>query len=186
VIQCLQQPGRARAFTLIEIMVVVILIGLLSGAAMLSFAGPLRARRAHQAVEELAAFDAAARQAARNFGRDVEIVFELSARRSELVRRELTPEPRETFRVSLPADVHVEQVRAAQETSSSGDVAIRCPPRGLSRSYAVRVIGPQFDQWLLFAGLSGQVSLVTDESRIESILRNSAGGANDAARRNAD
>jgi prepilin-type N-terminal cleavage/methylation domain-containing protein len=171
-----------RAFTLIEMMVVVILIGLLSGAAMLSFTKPLRARRARQAVEELASFDGSARQAARNFGRDVEIVFELSADRTELSRRELTPEPRETFRASLPTGFHVEHVRTAEQTASTGDVVIRCSPRGLSRSYAVRVVGPEFDQWLLVAGLSGQVSVVSDESKVESIL---AGGAG-AARRDAD
>jgi len=183
VIRCGQHP--IRAFTLIEIMVVVVLIGLLSGAAMLSFARPLRARRARQAVEELVSFDTASRQAARNFGRDVEIVFELSADRTELSRRELTSEPRETFRASLPGGFHVEQVRSAKQTASSGDVAIRCSPRGLSRSYAVRVVGPEFDQWLLVAGLSGQVSVVSNETKVESILAGIAGAAG-AARRDAD
>jgi hypothetical protein len=40
----------------------------------------------------------------------------------------------------------------------------------MSRSYAVRLRGPDFDQWVLFAGLTGDMTEVRDESTIATLL----------------
>jgi general secretion pathway protein H len=163
---------RPRAFTLIEVLCVVLLIGLLSGAAVIAFDRPLRAARARQIVEEIAAFDAAARAAARRSGRDVEMVIDPLER--TIVRDE-------SARLELPAGLEIEQVRTADGSAPGSRVVIRCSPHGISRGYAIHLRSGDFDRWLLVAGLSGQVTMLNDESQVDSILS----GAR-AARRDAD
>src|SRR5215471_6908216 len=61
--------ARPTAFTLIEIMLAVLIVGLLASAAALSFRQPIRAARAQDAVELIRSFDAGAREVARRFAK---------------------------------------------------------------------------------------------------------------------
>lgn len=155
-------------FTLIEMMAVLLLLSLLAGAAVVGFAAPLRAARARQAVEQVGASDASARQAARRSGRDVELIIDLSEQ--QLIRRESREDTRGTLRTSLPAGFRIDQIRTGERVVSAGTISIRCSPQGLSRTYALRLVGPEFDQWLLVAGLSGQMKALNDESLVASIF----------------
>jgi prepilin-type N-terminal cleavage/methylation domain-containing protein len=166
-----------RAFTLIEVMLVVLLVVILAGAAAMSFARPLRAARAREAIEQIRAFDAAARQVARRSGREVEIV--LDAYRQELVRRE---QGRDVSQVRLPNGLRIDQVRTSGDAREGLDLSLSVSPHGWSRSYAMRLVGLEFDGWLLVAGMSGQVTVIEDESRVLDILTR----ADAAARRDAD
>jgi prepilin-type N-terminal cleavage/methylation domain-containing protein len=167
--------SHRRAFTLIEMTAVILLLGLLTGGVLLSFAAPLDAIRMRQAIEQICAFDSSARQAARRAGREIEMVLDLSDQ--QLIRRELRDDQRrQTARVSLPVGTRVQEVRGAARSFSSGSVVIRISPLGISRSFALRLAGPQGDRWLMVAGLSGQIVLIDDEERIESILAQASRG----------
>src|SRR5438105_1542102 len=76
---------RRRAFTLIETMLVILLMALLASAVTLSFARPLRAARAQDAIEMVRSFDGMCRQVARRFGQPVTLTYDLSEGR--IVRR---------------------------------------------------------------------------------------------------
>ncbi len=167
-------------FTLIETICIVLLMGLLAGAAMLSFARPLRAARANDVVQQLIAFDAGARQLAKRSGRDVEIIIDLFEQ--QLTRREASDDAATSARLALPAALRIEQVRSTDAKTSDERVVIRCSPMGISRSYAVRLVGPGIDRWLFVAGLSGQVTFVNDESQIKTMFQSIAPGS----RRDAD
>jgi type II secretory pathway pseudopilin PulG len=153
-------------------------MGLLAGAAAMSFAAPLRRARQRQAVEQIYAFDASARVAARRSGRAAEIVIDAYEQR--LKRRE---DDRVVASAgALPGDLRIEQVLVNDEGESQSLVTILVSSHGTSRTYAVRVVGEGFDRWLLFAGLSGQVTVFNDESQVEQVLSAASG----AARRDVD
>ena len=160
-----------RAFTLIEMMLVVLLIGALAGAAAMSFVRPLRA-----AIEQIRAFDATARQVARRSGREVEIVIDPYYR--QLVRRE---EGRDISIFRLPDGLRIKQVRTSGNARQGSELTLAISPHGWSRSYALRLVGHEFDRWLLVAGMSGQVTVIEDESHVQDILSRTS-----TARRDAD
>jgi len=156
---------RRRGFTLIEMMAVVIIMALLATAAALSFARPMRVARGRDAVDQVRSLDASARQFARRFGRPIEIVFDLS--NGTLARRE---RDEIAFQTSLSHGCRIDEVRASGQSFSLGEASIECAGSGMSRTYAVHLVGPELDQWLVFAGLSGQVTQVNDVSQVEDIL----------------
>ena len=164
-----------RAFTLIEVMLVVLLIGLLAGAAAMSFARPLRAARAREAIAQVSAFDAAARQVARRSGGAVQIVIDAYEQR--FVRRE---QGRDVSSYRLPDGLRIEQVRTGNDERDTSQRTVNVSAHGWSRTYAVRVVGPDLDRWLLVAGLSGQVSVIEDESTVDDILTRAGAAGRDA------
>jgi prepilin-type N-terminal cleavage/methylation domain-containing protein len=158
-----------RAFTLIEMIAVVVILGVMAGAAAWSFRSSIESASARDVIEQIRFLDSTARQRAMRIGRPVEIVFDVSE--SALVRRE-GKRSEESLRTTLPRGYRIEQVNVSGRGMFDGEAAIVCSARGQSASYALRVVGPQMDQWLLFAGMSGQVSFIDgkNESTVLDIL----------------
>src|SRR2546423_10361376 len=67
-----------HAFTLIELMLAVVLLALLTGAAALSFVKPIHAARNREAIALVKRADAMAREAAQRSGRSVRLQFDVS------------------------------------------------------------------------------------------------------------
>jgi prepilin-type N-terminal cleavage/methylation domain-containing protein len=161
-------PARGpRAFTLIELMLAVLLLALLASAAALSFSQPIRAARLHDAIEQLRAFDATARQAAVSSGHSVRLAFDLGA--GTLARRD---EGGRTlrFQSTLPPGFRVDELRIGGHTASSGQALLDISPLGASRTYALHLRGPSTDQWLLIAGMSGQMAIISNELALDTIF----------------
>ena len=155
-----------RAFTLIEVMVVVLMMGLLAGAAALTLNKPLREARALDAITTVRSFDETARTVARRLGRPATLRFDFTA--NVLQRFE---DNRLTQQIQLPFGFRVSQVRTAARRASEGDAQILCSPLGITRTYAVRIQGSgDFNTWLLVSGLSGEVTPITDESKLDAIF----------------
>ena len=157
---------RHRAFTLIEMIVVIVLIGLLSAAVVMSFARPVRQVRARDAVEMVRALDESMRAQARRSGQTAQIVIDLSAR--TLARRDGAGNV--AFEAALPNGIEIDRFRNGDEDLSSAEAVVSCSPLGLTRTYAVHLAGPGLDQWLMFAGLSGDATLIQDEATLDSIF----------------
>ncbi len=150
----------SSGFTLIELMIAVVLLALLTGMAALSFVRPIRAARAHQTIEMIRRCDAMARQEAERFGRPVLLDFDLSA-------QTLT---RDSIVSKIPASDAIRELRTSEASVYDGEYSLRVSPLGLSRTYALHLVGPDSDQWLLIAGLSGETT-TTNETRVEQLLR---------------
>jgi prepilin-type N-terminal cleavage/methylation domain-containing protein len=159
------------AFTLIELMLAVLLLALLTSAAALSFSQPIRAARSHDAIEQLRSFDATARQAAVSSGGAVRLAFDLGA--GTLVRRDDRGRQLR-FQSTLPSGFRVDQVRIGDHKTSSGQALVDVSPLGASRTYALHLRGPSTDQWLLVAGMSGQMTIVSNESTLDAIFAQTA------------
>jgi prepilin-type N-terminal cleavage/methylation domain-containing protein len=161
---------RNSAFTLVEVMAVVLILALLAGAAAWSFARPLTRARTSEAIDLITSFDASSRLAARRFGRGVDMQFELSDQ--ALIRRE---GGQVTYRVNLPPGFAIEQIRTAGRVRDAGEVTVECSRMALSPSYALKLIGPGgLERWLVVAGLSGQVTAARDDADVDAILNLSA------------
>jgi prepilin-type N-terminal cleavage/methylation domain-containing protein len=156
-----------RGFTLIEISVVIVLIGLLTAAVVMSFARPVEKVRAKDAVEMLRSLDESVRTQARRSGATAQLVIDLSAR--TLARRDAAGKV--VFEAALPSGFEIDRFRSSLEDLSSAEAVVSCSALGLTRTYAVHVTGPGLDEWLVFAGLSGEASIIKDEATLDSIFR---------------
>lgn len=171
----------SRAFTLIELLAVIVLLGIISTAAALTFRSSLQSASSTEAVAQFKYLDSTSRQRAQRFNQPVELIFDTS--NGTISRREGSKRNDESFTASLPRGFSIDAINVAGNSIFNGEASITCSPTGLTPSYAIHLIGPNFDQWLLFAGLSGQVTLVKDEETIQDILaatRRSAQSGRDA------
>src|SRR5688572_9144638 len=160
-----------RAFTLVETLLAVVILGLLVGLAAWSFAGPLRRARMDQAVEQIRFLDGSTRQLARDSGKSFRI--SIDADRATLGRVGSLH--------GLPSGVRIERVRTASgERGGGGVVEVEVSRLGLSESYAVLFAGAKWRRWVFVSGLSGEVSVVSDDAQVEDIFSRTS------ARRDAD
>lgn len=152
----------AQAFTLIELTAVLVILALLSAAAVVTFGVPLQRARSADAVASLRSFDAYARQAAGRFNRPSQIIIDLD--RQMLTRTAAEP-------LHLPQVLRIAEVRLAAHRQTSGQVKIPCSAAGLTPSYGLHLTGPETDRWILVAGLSGQITEIDDERSLDNLLR---------------
>jgi len=164
--------GGRIGFTLVEVMVAILLMALLASAAALSFSGSLRTARSTEALEVLRSFDSAARDVARRTSRETRIVFDFS--HDTLSRREGADLENLVGRAQLPSAYRIEELRIPGRSFMEGEAVVDCSALGISRSYAVHLMGPGLDQWVLVAGMTGEMTLEKDESVTQSILDKAA------------
>ncbi|MDB5296724.1 MAG: hypothetical protein JWO31_2707 [Phycisphaerales bacterium] len=184
----------AQAFTLIEMVAVLALAALLATAATVSLKGTRRDAAVDDAAGRWRAYDAAARDLARQSGRPVTLRIRAGgggtgdagpvARRLDADGRADLGPP-----VDLPGGpdgVRVDRVLtppvgadpgAGVSAGSGGAVDVPVSARGFGPSYAVRLAGPGGrTRWLLVAGLTGEVRTVPDEQYVRNTFRLLAGG----------
>jgi len=155
-----RQPG----FSLIELMVVVLLLALLSSAAAVSLSTPIRNARAMDAQDIVRDADARARQEAVGNHQSVLIRFDTQSR--AILRMDSDSLGIIRARNALPWGFSLDRA----ETAEGGTDTIEISPSGFSRSYLVHLSGPSFDQWLIVAGLSGQVTSTPSESDAMAVI----------------
>src|SRR5438874_4575460 len=149
-----------HAFTLIELMLAVMLLALLTGAAALSFVKPVRAARNREAIALVKRADALAREEAQRFGRPVRLQFDVS--KSAIRRGDSV--------LQLPHGCTLREVRTSDQSIPDGEFDLEISSLGLSHSYALHLQAPDLDEWLIFAGLSGEMTTTTHESQVEQLL----------------
>jgi prepilin-type N-terminal cleavage/methylation domain-containing protein len=168
--------GRSTAgFTIIEVMVSVLILALLATAAAMSMAQPLRAARSQDLIRQLRSFDAIARQSAISSGQEVRMLFDISGRSVSRMDGAQLADLRS--RANLPPGYEVDQIRVSTQSTFSGAIPVDVSCMGFTRSYALHLRGPGFNQWLIFAGLGGDVTEAFDDATTNAILTGAATGA---------
>jgi prepilin-type N-terminal cleavage/methylation domain-containing protein len=168
---------RPRAFTLIETMLVIALLGVLAMAAVVKLWEPLRSSRSEDVLRRLQAADETTRQSSRRSNGVAVVVYDLDR---GLLLRTGSAGGEGDIVMRLPEGYRLETVRLAGRTSASGDVAIEYRD-GRSPSYAVEVVGPdRSSRWLVFAGLTGQLTRLTDEREVEALFAALSPASDDA------
>jgi prepilin-type N-terminal cleavage/methylation domain-containing protein len=158
-----------RAFSLVELIVVLLVLAIVAGVVAVSARGPLRKVGIERTVDEVVAFDQLTRQFARQQDRALKLLVDLSAgefKRTDEEGRDVLGEP-----LRLAPGYRVARLRLAGQDIASGQVAISCSALGLTPTYAVLLEGPGGRrQWVLVAGLSGQIVGTSDDEQVQDIL----------------
>ncbi len=166
----MRQGTRNRCgFTLLELLVVLTLVSLLSAVAAVKLRVPYRAARAGEVTERIAFTDQLMRSHARNFGQAARLVFDLDRGSIHVEMGEHDRDPH--FAFEIPPGVHLEEIQMTDKTTRRGRVVVESPSHGVTPSYAV-VLSTQHgpDRWLLFSGLTGQVTHTTDERDVQQVF----------------
>jgi prepilin-type N-terminal cleavage/methylation domain-containing protein len=173
-----ERRARARAFTLLETLAAVVILGLLVSLAAWNFAAPLRRARFDQVVEQVRYLDSSTRQLARDSGRPLRLTIDLD--RGTLTRLDASG-TRELFRdADLPTAIRIDRVRTQSDERDGGSAQIDISPLGLSPSYAIRLAAADRRQWVFVSGLGGQVKVVSDDSQIAAIFAQTTTGGRHA------
>lgn len=165
-----------RAFTLIEVMAVVFLIGLLAAATIWSLAADVSKAQGEQAIESILHVERTTRAAARRHGQEYRLQIDLD--RQTLARLDPHGQPGHAVRLKAPMRV-LEVVsfetgeRAADRpvVFERGVVEIGYSSSGYSRSFGLTVLtGRETDKVsLVISGLTGQVVRTQDEDEYRKI-----------------
>jgi len=168
---------RGKAFSLVEIMVVLVIMAVVAGAVTLRLEGPLKRASMRELVDCVAGFDRLTRVWAREQDRPVTIVVDMAE--GELSRVALDGKDEATAVGSalvLPERFEVAEVRTVLGRNEGGRAEIPCSRRGFSASYALCLEDDSgMRQWILFAGLTGQMIQADDERQVQTIFEALAG-----------
>lgn len=172
-----------RAFTLLEMMAVVTLLGLLAGATAWSLAADARKSSRAKCVADIAHADRMARLAAQQGGQACRLQMDLTRQRiCRLIGPAENAQP--AHAMAAPKGCRIDRVVTA--SGAAGDEldapTIAFSSGGRSDSYAVHVVfeeplagesaadGLGQSVWIVFAGLTGQATLVNDEDELNKLF----------------
>ena len=170
---------RRTAFTLIELMAVVTLLGLTAGAVAWKFTENVRASGRDTAINRVIRADRMARLAARHLGRPCSLQLDMARQRlSRLTPSERGAAAEESHPIAL-SGCRLDRV-VAGEAVSVGTAAISYSTAGHSPSYAVRLTFRQGSVWLVFCGMTGQAIRIDNEREAHNLLARLATAGHDA------
>jgi prepilin-type N-terminal cleavage/methylation domain-containing protein len=159
---------RARAFTLTELAVVLLILALLAGAVALRLESPLRRARLEDLAQTIVAFDHLSRVYARQHDRSVRIEVDLAQGR---LRRTDTRGQDLGTALELPDGYRVARLMVRGQDYRTGSVALLCSRLGLTPTYGLLLEGPAGRrQWILLAGLTGETLELETEDDVRAVL----------------
>ncbi len=158
-----------RAFTLVELTVVLLILAIAAAAVTLRVHGPMRRARLDDVIAQVQQYDHLTRQWAREHDRPAQLVVDLSAGR--LSRADEAGRATGSKPLELGSDWAITRLRIGREDVSGGQVSVHCSRAGLTPTYAMELTAPGGRRvWLLFAGLTGWAERVDDEAEVQDIL----------------
>lgn len=167
---CPESKGRVTShfgngFSLIELVVVLVLMGMLAGTAAVSVRGVVVRQDLSRAAEIVEQFDTALRRTARHQRRSLVGVVN---RAGQSLSIETARDNRRTFK--LPRQVTIDSIRFATSNRNQLQDRIVVNGDGVGFSYAIRLAYGETDRWVFFAGGSGQVVHGLSGDSINSLL----------------
>lgn len=154
------------AFTLIELVVVMLILAILAGTVVYSLSGTLDRYWLGQTAERMELFDAHARRQA--VQRRTSVVASIDGDRHLL--EVVEPANRLSERFEISSRVEVAEIRARQSVRSADGLQLVINRHGQSPSYAVKLQRHNQYRWLIVLGRSGQTISIADEEMIDAIL----------------
>ncbi len=159
---------RTRAFSMVELAVVLLILSLATAAVVLRVQRPLSRARLRDAIEAIGHYDNTTRAAARSQDRPWLLVIDMAAGR--LIRTDPDTGREVSAPLQLPGSTTIEQCRIGDENVRAGEVAIPVSRRGLSVSYAIELECRGRRRWLVAAGLTGEWVEMDDEEQVRETL----------------
>jgi type II secretory pathway pseudopilin PulG len=156
-------------------MAVVLIMAIAAGVVVLRVEGPMNNARMRDVVDQVSAFDSLSR--ARAVEQDAAVRMTIDSGAGLL--KWAAANAKESFSpaVRLPDGYAVREVRVRGNRVEGATADIVFSRLGLSPSYAVLLEGPGGRrQWMLFAGLTGQMVEASDETEITNIFAAAGAG----------
>jgi len=162
----MHEDKSTHGFTLLELVIVFIILGVLSAIAMTSLAGRIGNYQLTQATEIVGRVDAHARRKASSQRKPVSTSV---ARLANLLRVGSPQDPAaRSFR--LPKGVRIGETRFRQQTIATTDFDIRYNQYGISPSYAMKLTRGSQSRWIIVLGGSGQIIQANGAKEVNDIL----------------
>jgi len=172
---------RNNGFSLIEVTMALLILGMVAGAVALRVEPILNRERTEQVMDDIVRFDRLTRTLARRTDKRLIMVFDTSGR--QLRRLDATGSELPGRTLMLPENYSVTRVLVRSQNVGTGMISIPCSRRGFTPTYAIRLEAPgPVRRWILLAALGGREVIINeaDDHRITEIL------AYTTRRRNAD
>lgn len=161
--------NQGQAYTLIELLAVVVLLSLMVGLVGVRLVGPYRHARLVNVLARAAQFDEQVRHMCQQHDIATEIVIDLTRQRVYVSKSAL--ENRVVWPALSTRGIRVEQVITADKRKTGGKVTVPVSPSGHTPSYAVRFdSGDGTEKWLFFAGITGQAIQLERSRDVQSIF----------------
>lgn len=157
--------GRRNAFTLIELVIVIVIMAFLASLAVISLGGTMDRYQLSRASETIERFDARARRDARTSRKSVQATIQ--RHRQQLL---IESPGRQDARFRLPAKVEISNIRLRRRVTAGSNFEIRFSREGRSPTYAVELRRGEMSRWLVILGTSGQVIPIDKEGEVDAIL----------------
>lgn len=157
---------RRAAFTLLEVVIVLVILAVLSTLAVMSLSGTMNRYRISRAIETVERFDAVARRRASHQRVSVNASIDLSRNRLKIE----SPLASRDRVFPLPGGVEINRVRFPRQAAVGRELDIPFSDDGISPTYALELSRGNLSHWLVVLGVSGQVVHFDREEQIDEIL----------------
>jgi prepilin-type N-terminal cleavage/methylation domain-containing protein len=161
---------KHAAFTMIELTAVLLILAITVAAVAMRAQTPLRQANMREAVDAIADYGMVTRQAARQQGQTMWLSVDLSA--GTFARIGARGQALGGAPLTLPTGMKVERVLVAGrlEVADAQQVSIPVGPAGLTNSYGLLLSSGPRRQWVIVAGLTGELTQVDSEQEARDIL----------------
>lgn len=157
------KPVKNKGFSLIEITMVLLILGVAAAAVTLRVEPMLHHAQTEQVVRDIVEFDRLTRTLARRHDQQFRLVLDTSV--GELRRLDVTGVESCGRAVRLPDGFAMTKVLLRAQDIGAGTISIPCSRRGFMPTYAVRLDGPGGRrQWILMTALGGQEVMIDDDN----------------------
>lgn len=156
---------RALGFTLIELIVVLVIMGLLSSLAIVSVSHTIDRNQLAAAAETIEIFDARLRREARSYRQPITAVIDVARNQMVFPQADGTQ-----ARFSLPSRAEIESVRSSVSRGGSNRLSLNVDIDGRSASYLIEIRTGSAAKFLVVLGASGQMVVETNRRAALAML----------------
>lgn len=156
-------------FTLVELIIVVAIIGMLTGVVAVRLRGPYRQARFEDVLQRVAVLDGQVRSYTQRFGKPQQLMVDMQ--NDVLYTRNPGGGRGLSFRETVAGSADVDRVLLPEGPVGGGTATINFSEDGQARSYAVSFRLGKQQVWLLFSGVTGQVTQLDGETDVREIFQ---------------
>ncbi len=161
--------SKRNGFSLIELMVVLLLISLVMVSVTIQWSGIYRNATFQSEVERIKDADFKARRHATNVNRACRLIFNFD---SQTIGSSRWVDGKEKLvQLKLDGQAQLSSIRGIDESASNGKWTLPITKNGAAPTYAVEISHGGKSKWVLFAGRTGQTTMIDEMSQVDAIFR---------------